>query len=201
VVPKLGARLAQAGAAAAVAITLMAAPVEAAQLNSLADVMRDNFAFVDSNADGVVTLSELKQISAQASPRMAMHAGIALPSDRARMVPSKHARARVRHARLLCRAHVHLLWAHCLSLRMMVPRTRHHPMPRLRTIHRPQVSSEENMAQPSETQLSFTLRLFDLNQDGTLTTDEMLTSLALDAVVSRRDAHTHTHQWCMEFWA
>lgn len=39
------------------------------------------------------------------------------------------------------------------------------------------------MAQPSEVQLAFTLRLFDLNQDLTLTTDEMLTSLALDAVV------------------
>ncbi|KAG1659827.1 hypothetical protein FOA52_003770 [Chlamydomonas sp. UWO 241] len=86
-------------------------PANAAQYNNLADVMREGFAFVDSNADGVITLSELKQISSQ-------------------------------------------------------------------------VSSEENMAQPSDTQLSFTLRLFDLNQDGTLTTDEMLTSLALDAVVS-----------------
>ena len=47
----------------------------------------------------------------------------------------------------------------------------------------PQVSEEEGMAQPSEVQLAFTLRLFDLNQDLTLTTDEMLTSLALDAVV------------------
>jgi Ca2+-binding EF-hand superfamily protein len=45
------------------------------------------------------------------------------------------------------------------------------------------VSEEEGMAKPSDTQLAFTLRLFDLNQNGTLTTDEMLTSLALDAVV------------------
>ena len=46
-----------------------------------------------------------------------------------------------------------------------------------------QVSQEEGMAKPSDNQLEFTLRLFDLNQDKTLTTDEMLTSLALDAVV------------------
>lgn len=46
-----------------------------------------------------------------------------------------------------------------------------------------QVSEEEGFAQPSDEQLSFTLRLFDLNQDGQLTTNEMLTALALDAVV------------------
>lgn len=73
--------------------------------------MRTEFAFVDSNSDGIVDLDELKQISSQ-------------------------------------------------------------------------VSQEEGFAQPVEEQLSFTLRLFDLNQDGKLTTDEMLTSLALDAVVT-----------------
>ncbi len=46
-----------------------------------------------------------------------------------------------------------------------------------------QVSEEEAMAQPTDAQLAFTMRLFDLDQNGTLTTDEMLTSLALDAVV------------------
>ena len=43
------------------------------------------------------------------------------------------------------------------------------------------------MAKPSDAQLEFTLRLFDLNGDQTLTTDEMLTSLALDAVVSDQE--------------
>ncbi len=47
-----------------------------------------------------------------------------------------------------------------------------------------QVSDEEGMALPNDSQIEFTLKLFDLNQDGQLTTNEMLTSLALDAVVS-----------------
>ncbi len=46
-----------------------------------------------------------------------------------------------------------------------------------------QVAEGEGFAQPSDAQLEFTLKLFDLNQDGRLSTDEMLTSLALDAVV------------------
>jgi len=104
-------QLASAGAAAVASLCLLASPAQAAQLNTLADVMRDTFSFVDSNADGVVSMNELQQISSQ-------------------------------------------------------------------------VSEEEGFAEPSSKQLSFTLRLFDLNQDGTLTTDEMLTSLAMDSVVS-----------------
>ncbi|GAX78291.1 hypothetical protein CEUSTIGMA_g5733.t1 [Chlamydomonas eustigma] len=80
-------------------------------MNTLADVMRPTYEFVDSNKNGVITLDEIKQLSSE-------------------------------------------------------------------------VSQKEGFAEPSETQLQFTMRLFDLNQDGTLTTNEMLTSLALDAVVS-----------------
>lgn len=104
--------MASMGAAAAVALTLLASPaVSAAELNTLADVMRPQFEFVDANKDGLIDLKELQQISRS-------------------------------------------------------------------------VSEEEGMALPNESQLAFTLKLFDLNQDGQLTTDEMLTSLALDAVVS-----------------
>eukprot|EP00955_Chlamydomonas_euryale_P081788 363626-Chlamydomonas_euryale.AAC.8 len=59
-----------------------------------------------------------------------------------------------------------------------------------------QVSEEEGFAEPSSKQLSFTLRLFDLNQDGTLTTDEMLTSLAMDSVVSETAARCAASSQC-----
>lgn len=36
---------------------------------------------------------------------------------------------------------------------------------------------------PSDEQLDFTMKLFDLNQDGTLSTDELLASIALDGAV------------------
>jgi len=108
--PDLASKLASVG----LSLCLLSGNVEscyAASMNTLADVMRPTYEFVDSNKNGVITLDEIKQLSSE-------------------------------------------------------------------------VSQTEGFAQPTETQLQFTMRLFDLNQDGTLTTDEMLTSLALDSVVS-----------------
>lgn len=60
---------------------LAGAPANAAQLSTLADVMRPQFEFVDANKDGMVTMTELKQLSTQASapqlpqqlPEMSQH--------------------------------------------------------------------------------------------------------------------------------
>lgn len=40
-------------------------PVQAAQMRTLADVMRPTFEFVDSNKDGVISMDEIKQLSQQ----------------------------------------------------------------------------------------------------------------------------------------
>lgn len=66
VIPHKSKLLASAAATAA-SLCLLASPVQAASLNSLADVMRDTFAFVDADGDGVVTMQELQKISGQAS--------------------------------------------------------------------------------------------------------------------------------------
>ncbi len=55
-------------AAAAVSRSLLTSgvcPAQAADLNTLAEVMRPTFSFVDSNKDGIVTLQELQQLSTQ----------------------------------------------------------------------------------------------------------------------------------------
>eukprot|EP00955_Chlamydomonas_euryale_P081787 363626-Chlamydomonas_euryale.AAC.7 len=67
-------QLASAGAAAVASLCLLASPAQAAQLNTLADVMRDTFSFVDSNADGVVSMNELQQISSQVGSAGQQHA-------------------------------------------------------------------------------------------------------------------------------
>jgi Ca2+-binding EF-hand superfamily protein len=45
------------------------------------------------------------------------------------------------------------------------------------------VSSEQGLPLPAD-QLDFSYKLFDLNQDGTLTTEELLRALVIDAAVS-----------------
>ncbi len=47
------------------ACLLMHQPVQAAQMRTLADVMRPTFEFVDSNKDGVISMDEIKQLSQQ----------------------------------------------------------------------------------------------------------------------------------------
>jgi hypothetical protein len=50
--------------------------------------------------------------------------------------------------------------------------------------HSPQsVAEDVGFMAPPDDRLDFALRLFDLNQDGRVSTDEMLSSLALDGAV------------------
>ncbi|PNW87170.1 hypothetical protein CHLRE_02g111700v5 [Chlamydomonas reinhardtii] len=46
------------------------------------------------------------------------------------------------------------------------------------------VAEDVDFLVPGEGQLDFAMKLFDLNQDGTLTTDELLSAIALDGAVS-----------------
>lgn len=46
------------------------------------------------------------------------------------------------------------------------------------------MTADEGVPAIGDGQLEFSLKLFDLNQDGTLTAEEMLRSLALDGAVS-----------------
>ncbi|KAG2499628.1 hypothetical protein HYH03_002567 [Edaphochlamys debaryana] len=97
---------------AAAALTLGgASPAMAAEFNSLADIVRPQFAFVDENKDGVISKQELLRTSKQ-------------------------------------------------------------------------VAEDVDFLIPEESQIDFAMKLFDLNQDGTLTTDELLASIALDGAVS-----------------
>ena len=59
----IGKKIAQVAISAAVSLTLVAGPSQAAEMRNLADVMRPVFGFVDSNKDGIVTLQELQQLS------------------------------------------------------------------------------------------------------------------------------------------
>lgn len=106
----LGSKLAGAGLAVAIGLlgcTAGVSPAAAAEFNTLADVMREEFAFVDSNKDGLVSKDEILEVSKK-------------------------------------------------------------------------VAEEEEFLVPPDEQIEFTMRLFDLNQDGRLTLDEMLTAMALD---------------------
>lgn len=59
---------------------LAGSPANAAQLSTLADVMRPQFDFVDANKDGMVTMTELKQLSTQASrPQQLPDSTVAIP--------------------------------------------------------------------------------------------------------------------------
>jgi len=55
-----------------------------------------------------------------------------------------------------------------------------------------QVAQEEEFDEPGPELLAFSQRMFDLNQDGTTTTDEMLTSLALSNAVSEETGEVDT---------
>ena len=55
-----------AAAAAIIAASLISSPVQAADLRTLADVMRPTFEFVDSDKNGLVTMDELQQLSSKA---------------------------------------------------------------------------------------------------------------------------------------
>ena len=50
---------------AAVSLTLIAGPSQAAEMRNLADVMRPVFGFVDTNKDGIISMEELQQLSTQ----------------------------------------------------------------------------------------------------------------------------------------
>ncbi|GLC41405.1 hypothetical protein PLESTB_001014700 [Pleodorina starrii] len=96
----------------AIGMSLSATPALAAapQFNSLADIVRSSFEFVDENKDGVITKQELLRTSKA-------------------------------------------------------------------------VAEDVEFMLPDESQLDFAMKLFDLNQDGTLATDELLASIALDGAV------------------
>eukprot|EP00878_Enallax_costatus_P021133 GHUV01022366.1.p1 GENE.GHUV01022366.1~~GHUV01022366.1.p1 ORF type:complete len:199 (+),score=63.38 GHUV01022366.1:90-599(+) len=107
-------QIASSATTAALAVSLALTPMGAAQAaapTQLADLLREQFGFVDTNKDGLVTKSELQQL--------------------------------------------------------------------VKTI-----SAENNVPLIDTEQLDFSMKLFDLNQDGNLTTEELLRSLVLDGAVS-----------------
>ncbi|KXZ50247.1 hypothetical protein GPECTOR_17g885 [Gonium pectorale] len=107
-------QLLAAGLALSLSLGGVSSAMAASQYNSLADITRSSFAFVDEDKNGVITKDELLRTS-QA------------------------------------------------------------------------VAEDVEFIVPEESQLDFAMKLFDLNQDGTLTTDELLASIALDGAVGETE--------------